>query len=312
MVAYIFPGQGSQRPGMGYDLASHSPSAAEVFELVSGATGVDMRYLCFEAPEEELRRTDNAQLALFTCGLAAFRAARERGAPSPEMTAGHSVGEYAALVAAGVLALEDGARAVQRRGALMADSGAVRRGTMAAVLGLEADAIREVCEAVAGVGVVVIANDNCPGQIVISGDYDAVQAASAMLSEKGAKRVLPLNVSGAFHSPLMEESAKAMGAVLRATPFAEGQCPVVANVTATSVTDPSVWPGLLERQLASTVRWMESVVTMRQMGVSHFVECGVGEVLCGLVKRIDKDAATAKVVDMATADETIASLGVPA
>ncbi|MBV6458463.1 MAG: Malonyl CoA-acyl carrier protein transacylase [Fimbriimonadaceae bacterium] len=312
MVAYIFPGQGSQRPGMGEDLVRNSAAASAVFDTVAAATGVDVRRLCFEASEDELRRTDNAQLALFTCGIAAFQAAMALGAPAPSITAGHSVGEYAALVAADVLTIEDGARAVQQRGKLMAGSGATRRGTMAAVLGLEVDAIEEVCAAVAGTGVVVIANDNCPGQIVISGDYDAVQAASAMLAEKGAKRVLPLNVSGAFHSPLMTESATAMGAVLRTIPFQKGRCPVVANVTAAPVEDPAAWPDLLERQLASSVRWTESVQRMRSLGVNWFVECGVGEVLCGLVKRIDRDAATTKVVDTATANEAVGMLGVPA
>lgn len=313
MVAYVFPGQGSQRPGMGADLVANSRSAAETFDEASAAAESDLRSLCFDASEEDLRRTENAQIALFTCGVAAFRAVREAGAPAPAMVAGHSVGEYAALVAADVLTLEQGVRAVLRRGQLMAQSGAERQGTMAAVLGLDIEMIQQACADIAHVGTVVVANDNSPGQIVISGDFDAVQAASALLGDRGAKRVLPLNVSGAFHSPLMANSATQMGQFLRTFEFQAGSCPVVANVTAQPMTDPSAWPSLLEKQLATTVRWRESVLTMRSLGVSRFVECGVGEVLCGLVRRIDPEAQTAKVVDMATVKETVAALGgVPA
>lgn len=294
MIAVVFPGQGSQRPGMGASLREHS-AAADVFARIDAATGVNTRRLCEELSEDELRQTQNAQLALYACGVAAFAAS----GLEPDVAAGHSVGEYAALAAAGILSIEDGARLVQRRGDLMARSGELRPGTMAAVLGLERDALEAVCkDASTSDDVVVIANDNCPGQLVISGDRTAVERAAGLASERGAKRVLPLNVSGAFHSPLMQASAEAMGMALRDVNFHAGAFPVVANVTAQVATEG--WADILEAQLRSPVLWTESVQTMRAMGVDTFVECGAGEVLCGLIRRIDREAATKAVFDMAT------------
>lgn len=294
MIAVVFPGQGSQRPGMGASLREHS-AAAEVFARIDAATGVNTRRLCEELSEDELRQTQNAQLALYACGVAAFAASGLQ----PDVAAGHSVGEYAALAAAGILSIEDGARLVQRRGDLMARSGELRPGTMAAVLGLERDALEAVCkDASTADDVVVIANDNCPGQLVISGDRTAVERAAGLASERGAKRVLPLNVSGAFHSPLMQASAEAMGMALRDVNFHAGAFPVVANVTAQVATEG--WADILEAQLRSPVLWTESVQSMRAMGVDTFVECGAGEVLCGLIRRIDREAATKAVFDMAT------------
>lgn len=279
---------------MGASLREHS-AAAEVFARIDAATGVNTRRLCEELSEDELRQTQNAQLALYACGVAAFAASGLQ----PDVAAGHSVGEYAALAAAGILSIEDGARLVQRRGDLMARSGELRPGTMAAVLGLERDALEAVCkDASTADDVVVIANDNCPGQLVISGDRTAVERAAGLASERGAKRVLPLNVSGAFHSPLMQASAEAVGMALRDVNFHAGAFPVVANVTAQA--ESGGWADLLEAQLRSPVRWTESVQTMRAMGVDTFVECGAGEVLCGLIRRIDREAATNAVFDMAT------------
>lgn len=299
MIAIVFPGQGSQRPGMGVDLYTHAPAAREVFEAVSDAISVDVAKLCFESDEETLRQTQNAQIALYTCGVAAFRAL---GANASIM-AGHSVGEYAALAAAEIVSVEDGARLVKRRGELMAASGRERPGTMAAVLGLEREALEGVCRDVEGI--CVVANDNCPGQLVISGDVNAVQAASALATERGAKRVLPLNVSGAFHSPLMEEPAREMALALREVLFDDdGSAAVYSNVTAESVDVASQWPDLLERQLKSPVLWTESVFNMIRDGVDTFVECGSGEVLGGLIRRIDKTKQCLTVVDMATLTDT--------
>ncbi len=295
MIAVVFPGQGSQRPGMGASLREHA-AAVEVFARIDGATGLSTQRICEQLSEEQLRQTQNAQVALFACGVAAHAALAAEGIAA-QVAAGHSVGEYAALVAAGVLSVEDGARLVQRRGDLMARSGGLRAGTMAAVLGLEADALKQVCLAASSTdSVVVIANDNCPGQLVISGDVAAVERASAMASESGAKRVLPINVSGAFHSPLMQESAEAMGVALADVSFAAGSMPVVANVSAQ--VESSGWAGLLEAQLRSPVRWTESVGTMQAMGVTTFVECGSGSVLSGLLKRIDREARSLVVEDM--------------
>jgi len=288
MIAAVFPGQGSQKPGMGMALIAESGAAAEVFDRASEAVDIDLWALC-NYDEETLRQTQNAQLALFVCGVAAFGAYGHEFADG-FVAAGHSVGEYAALTAAGFLSIEDGAKLVRTRGELMAAAGQTNPGTMAAVLGLERDAIQTVLDGIDGV--VVIANDNCPGQLVISGEVSAVQAASAALSAAGAKRVLPLNVSGAFHSPLMAEPAIRMGEALRAATFHPGRCPVYSNVLASPVVDPTVWPDLLERQLSSPVRWTESVQRMIEDGVDRFVELGGGSVLCGLIGRIDKSVAT--------------------
>jgi len=280
MRAMIFPGQGSQKPGMGQALATSNDAAASVFDRASSATGKDLRAVCWELSEEELRQTQNAQLALFVTSVAAFYAQDEQF----HFAAGHSVGEYAALVCAGVLSVEDGAKLVQRRGELMASAGLLAPGTMAAVLGLDREPLTAVCESVSGV--VVIANDNCPGQLVISGEVEAVKLASEKASEAGAKRVLPLNVSGAFHSPLMAGAAVRMREALDAVEFGAGDVPVVANVTAEVQSDN--WASILEQQLVSPVRWTESVQFMVSQGVTEFVELGGGEVLGGLIKRIDR------------------------
>jgi len=305
MFAAVFPGQGSQKPGMGRDLHDAFPIARNVFDRVSEATGIDARNLCFELDEDTLRQTQNAQVALFTCGVAAASVLREALGEGPSLLAGHSVGEYAALAAAGVVSIEDGARLVRRRGELMATGGSLRPGTMAAVLGLDREVLESVCHRASGeASTVVVANDNCPGQLVISGDRDAVERAGALASESGAKRVLPLNVSGAFHSPLMHDASLKMRAALDATPFVSGVS-IVANVTAKEERDPRNWPELLQAQLVKPVRWTESVGAMAASGVRMFVECGVGEVLCGLIRRIDREAATAAVFDAASLESTL-------
>ena len=281
MIAAIFPGQGSQTPGMGKDVFDASDVAREVFTKVSETLGVDVAKLCFESDEETLRATNNAQIALFSVGVATYRASEINA----DVFAGHSIGEYAALVCAGTLSLEDGARLVRRRGELMASAGDLTPGTMAAVLGLEIPLISETLEKVDGI--VVVANDNCPGQTVISGAVEAVAAAIPLLQEAGAKRVLPLNVSGAFHSPLMTEPSRQMAQALADAVFQTGK-PVYANVTTRPVSDPSDWRGILEQQLRDQVRWTDSVRNMIADGVTEFIEFGPGEVLCGMLKRIDK------------------------
>lgn len=293
MIAVVFPGQGSQSPGMGKALFDANSESRGVFDRVSAAVGRDVAALCFERDEETLRRTENAQIALYTVSLAAY-AALHSGAPgvSVSAAAGHSVGEYAALAAAGVYSLEDGAKLVAERGRLMAGA---KAGGMAAVLGLDRDLVEAACREAGGV--VVVANDNCPGQLVISGEIDAVGRAGELAKARGAKRVLPLNVSGAFHSPLMADAAAKMARALAGVPPQTGIFPVYSNVTAETVDDPRAWPDLLERQLKSPVRWTETIQNMRRDGISTFIECGSGEVLSGLIRRIDKEAATAKVTD---------------
>lgn len=291
---------------MGRELWEQSPSARVVFEQVAEATGRDAAALCFELDAETLRQTQNAQLALFTVGVAHATALAERVSVRPHFWAGHSVGEYAALVIAGWLSVADGARLVARRGEIMAAAGTERAGTMAAVLGLDWAALDALCaEASEGEGsVVVVANDNCPGQLVVSGDVDAVGRLGAMAPERGARKVMPLNVSGAFHSPLMVESAAQMGAALAGASWHPGGA-VVSNVTAEPGTD---WTDLMTRQLKSPVRWTESVQWMIGQGVTRFVECGHGEVLSGLLRRIDGTVTGLKVTDGASLDATAEAL----
>ena len=289
---------------MGKELFDSSPAARSVFEIVTEATGIDVASLCFESDEAELRQTQNAQLALFTVGVAAFRALIDAAPDLPvRAAAGHSVGEYAALAVAGVVTVDQGARLVQRRGDLMARAGKLAPGTMAAVLGLDLDDVAAIC---AGVdGVCCVANDNCPGQVVVSGDVTAVELASEKLAAAGAKRVLPLNVSGAFHSSLMQESAEAMAAGLGAAQFAEASMPVYSNVTSKPGQD---WADLLERQLVSPVRWRECVQNMLSDGFETFIECGCGSVLTGLLRRIDKQATGLAVIGAESLTSAIESL----
>lgn len=294
MFAVVFPGQGSQKPGMGQELFQEFAESRFVFEQVSASIGVDVADLCFYRSEDELRATQNAQIALYTCGLAAWEALRGQ-VDRPAAFAGHSVGEYAAVVASGALSLADGAKLVWKRGELMKNA---PTGTMAAVLGLNAEALEAVCREAGGT--VVVANDNCPGQLVISGDPASVARASELAQAAGAKRVLPLNVSGAFHSPLMVDAAREMGLALAATTWQPQDVPVYANVSASRVSDQGEWAGLLERQLSSSVRWTESVQAMIAAGISTFAECGSGEVLTGLLRRIDKETSGFAVTDPAT------------
>ena len=300
MIAIVFPGQGSQRPGMGKELAEGHAEAAETFDRVSAALDKDVRTLCWSSDEETLRRTENAQVALYTVSLAAWHVLK---AEIPEgvvtAAAGHSVGEYAALAAAGVVSLEDGAALVEERGRLMSE---VSGGAMAAVLGLERGPLEEACTEADGI--VVVANDNSPGQLVISGEASAVARAGEIAKAKGAKRVVPLNVSGAFHSPLMERPAYEMRQALQPVTFGYGNLKVYANVTAEPVAQVEEWKGLLELQLQRPVRWTETVRNMGRDGARTFIELGAGEVLTGLLKRIDKEAKGLNVSDEASLERT--------
>lgn len=289
---------------MGRELYDASPEARAVFDEVSATVGFDVAALCFESDDETLRLTQNAQIALYTCGVAAWSALPESVRSQVTAVAGHSIGEYAALTAAGALSIADGARLVQTRGNLMARSGESRPGTMAAVLGLDREPLEGALADIEGV--VVVANDNCPGQLVISGEVAAVQAAAEILPGKGAKRVLPLNVSGAFHSPLMAEPAREMGVALQAVSFGIPSLKVYSNVT--SEVETEGWPCLLESQLSSPVRWTESVQHMMRDGLTAVVECGAGEVLSGLMKRIDKSIPSHRVIDAASLEATVAAL----
>ncbi|GAC1701306.1 MAG: ACP S-malonyltransferase [Candidatus Limnocylindrales bacterium] len=302
-VAWLFPGQGSQVVGMGKALAEHSQLARLAFEEANDALGFDLSDLCWNGPQDELDRTVNAQPALLTTSIAALRAAREGGMPErPVVAAGHSLGEFSALVALGVLALPDAVRLVRRRGELMQE--ADPSGGMAAVIGLDAAAITN---AIDGTGLVV-ANDNAPGQVVISGPLAAFAAATERLRVAGAKRVLPLRVSAAFHSPAMRPVAPALVAAMAEIRFIHPAAPVIANVDAQPHSDEREIPGLLERQVWSPVRWVDVIRRAAGEGATTFVEFGAGAVLTGLTKRILPAPRTANVSDPATLEEALTVL----
>lgn len=275
---------------MGRDLADAFPAAREVFERADEALGVSLSTLMWEGPEDELTATHNAQPAILTHSVAAHTLVADRQG-EVAMAAGHSLGEFSAHVAAGTLQFEEAVRAVRRRGELMHRAGQARPGTMAAVIGLDDEALEAVCrEASDGGGVCVPANFNSPGQIVISGDVPAVERAMELAKEAGAKRALPLNVSGAFHSPLMEVAETGLRKHLEGVAFSGPRFPVVSNVTAEPVRDVDAARQLLVAQLTSPVRWAASMRTMREGGVTRFSELGPGRVLAGLMRRIDRDA----------------------
>lgn len=290
MVAALFPGQGSQKPGMGQSLFDAHSEARAVFASVSETTGIDVANLCFSADAETLTLTQNAQIALFTCGVAAYQCFVASGRQA-NLFAGHSIGEYAAIVCSGALSIEDGARLVQRRGELMSQA---KAGAMAAVIGLERGPVEEVLSIIAGV--VVVANDNCPGQYVISGEVEAVDTAIPALKEAGAKIVTKLNVSGAFHSPLMVDASMSMRSALDQASFSLG-LPVYSNVTAARVDNPSRFPELLELQLCGSVNWSPQMQKMIEDGMTSAYEFGSGKVLAGLMKRIDKEIPVTVVED---------------
>lgn len=306
MVALLFPGQGSQFVGMGRDLAERFPVAREVFEEADDVLGFSLSKLAWEGPEDELTLTHNAQPAILTHSIAAHRALGE-AIGEVAYAAGHSLGEFSAYVAAGSLSFADAVRTVRRRGELMFRGGEERPGTMAAVLGLDDDAVDAVCrEASTDTEVCVAANYNAPGQIVISGDVPAVERAMELAKEKGARRALRLNVSGAFHSPLMRVAEEGLAVQLESTDLAAPIYPVVSNVDASPVADAATARRLLVSQLTSPVRWTGCIRTMREAGVNRFLEIGPGSVLSGLLKRIDRQAES---LTLGTADEVASFLG---
>jgi len=295
---------------MGRALHDAVPVAAQIFETANDALGFDLADLCFNGPAERLTETVNAQPALLTCSVAALRALQENGAPFPAVVAGHSLGEFSALVAAGSLELPDAVRLVRRRGELTENAARDAPGKMAAVLGLETEKVKAICAQAhaQGGGVVQPANFNCPGQVVISGSPEGIELAGELLMAAGARRVVPLRVSGAFHSELMQSARAQFAETLEAVPLRDAQVPLVQNVSAQAVTkSKEIRKGLLN-QLTSSVRWDESVRTMQQMGVSTFVEVGPGRVLSGLIRRIVPEARTLNVEDIDSLKATLTAL----
>lgn len=325
-VAFLFPGQGSQAVGMGADIFAASEAAKRTFTAVDEALGFPLSTLCFQGPEETLRATINAQPAIVAVSLALLAAFQEALSPdtfswssplTPDYLAGHSVGEWTALAVAGALDLRETLLAVRERGRLMEHEGTQCPGSMAAVIGMDAPALQEICQeatqqalakltnpAHPGEGRVVVANYNAPGQIVLSGERHALELASELAKARGAKRVIPLAVSGAFHSPVMQPAADGLAHVLSDTPLADARIPIIGNMTASPLTAREELREELAKQVAASVRWDDTIRYMAEAGVKTFIEIGPGQALTGMVKRIVKGVNTiniGNVTDLAKA-----------
>ena len=292
MNAYIFPGQGAQFVGMGLDLYENHSEAQELFEKANEILGFSITDIMFEGTAEDLKQTKVTQPAIFLHSVILSKVLGDSF--KPDMVAGHSLGEFSALVANGTLNFEDGLKLVSQRALAMQKACEIQPSTMAAVLGLEDEVVEKICSEVEGI--VVPANYNCPGQLVISGEVDAVNVACEKMKEAGARRALLLPVGGAFHSPLMEPAREELAAAIEATEFKTPSCPIYQNVTTTAVSDPNEIQKNLILQLTAPVKWTQSVQQMVKGGATSFVEVGPGKVLQGLVKKIHGDAETSSAV----------------
>jgi len=301
-IACVFPGQGSQTVGMGHNLYQSSRQAREIFDEADSSLDFPLSRLCFEGPDEELRDTVNAQPAILTASIACLRAASELGIPlRPALVAGHSLGEYTALVAANVLEFPDAVRLVRERGRLMQEAGKAKPGGMAAIIGLDAESLEEVCLETGS----QMANFNCSGQIVISGSRESLARSMDLAKARGARRVVPLPVSGAFHSLLMQPAVEGMTRAISQVSFHMPEIPIVANVTAKPLTTADGVKEELINQLCQCVQWQPSVEYMVEDGVSTFIEIGPGQVLSGLIKRISNDVQVLNISDL----DSIKSIG---
>ncbi len=297
-ITFIFPGQGSQKVGMGVELAGTYPIAKDVFDEADNLLERPLSQLCFEGPEAELKQTENTQLAILTCSVATLRVLTQLGIV-PQVVAGHSLGEYSALVTSGVLEFADALRLVSARAQFMAEAGEEQNGTMAALLGMDAEQLEHFCEKVDGV--VKIANYNCPGQLVISGEVDAVNQVVALAADIiGARRCRSLPVSGAFHSPLMESAQQKFQVVLDSVKFCPPQINITMNVTGEFATDTENIKHLLFQQITEPVQWEKTLYTIKKSGITDFVEVGPGKVLSGLVKRTLPESSALNVEDVET------------
>ncbi len=308
-TAFIFPGQGSQAVGMGRELFDNFPAARSVFEEADEALASSLSTLCFSGDEAELQLTANTQPAILTVSIAAFRAMEAEGFPAPAIVAGHSLGEYSALVAAGVLDFADAVRTVRQRGTFMQEAVPVGVGAMAAILGSDIETIDEVCAEAAQGQVCSAANINSPSQVVIAGNTEAVDRACEMLKERGAKRAIKLNVSAPFHCALMMPAQQRLAAVLSEIEYGAFKFPVVHNVDAETNADASVVAARLEQQVSSPVRWLGTIKAMREAGIDTFVEVGPGEVLSGLLKQIDREATAYNVENSESLSTALQGVG---
>ncbi len=307
-VAFLFPGQGSQIVGMGKDFYEEVPESKQIMDLADRKLQIELTKLMFEGPQETLTLTYNAQPALLTASISMLEKFKEYGI-KPDFVAGHSLGEYTALVAAGVLSFQDAVFAVRKRGELMEQAVPAGQGAMAAVLGMNSEELESVTNEVSANGdLVQLANLNCPGQIVISGTKQGVEKASELAKEKGAKRVIPLEVSGPFHSDLMKPAAEELGQVLDQLSITDAHTPIIANVTAAPIQKAEEIKQKLVEQLYSPVRFEESVQRMLDEGVTTFIEIGPGKVLSGLVKKVNRRVKTYNVNDLTSLQDVIEKL----
>src|SRR6185369_13965769 len=306
-TAFLFPGQGSQEVGMGKELAESESAARRVFEEADRVLGIRLTSLCFEGPEEELRLTVNTQPAILATSIAALRVLESRGA-HPDFVAGHSLGEYSALVAAGSLQFEDALRAVRKRGLYMQEAVPRGEGAMAALLGINIEIVEALCAEAAELGVCAPANINSPNPTVIAGHRSAVERAVDLAKAKGAKRAVMLAVSAPFHCELMKPAAERLELVFNETVFADSRIPLVTNVDAALITSGAEAKDALLRQVASPVKWSDSIKLLLGEGVTRFIEVGPGKVLSGLVRQINRQCQIMNVEDVQSLDATLAAL----
>lgn len=306
-LSFVFPGQGSQYAGMGRELAAKYPVAQATFDEADRVLGFPLSRMCFEGPEEDLKLTENTQPAILTTSIAVFRVLEEKGI-RPDFVAGHSLGEYSALVAAGALTLAAAVALVRRRGQYMQQAVPVGVGAMAAIMGLDPAAVSGVCEKAAQGQVVSPANINSPGQIVIAGDREAVERAAALAREAGAKRAIMLQVSAPFHCALMMPAEERLAVDLDSLAFSGLRCPLVTNVDASPITAGDAARSALQRQVSRPVRWQESVQRLVAEGATTFVECGPGKVLIGLIRSIDKSVTMLNAEDEKSLENVFAAL----
>jgi [acyl-carrier-protein] S-malonyltransferase len=307
-LAYIFPGQGSQNAGMGKDLAANFAAAKEVFAAADEALGFSLSRLCFEGPAEDLQLTENTQPAILTVSAAALAVLKTEGMRPANFVAGHSLGEYSALVASGALAADEAARTVRARGRYMQGAVPVGVGAMAAILGLDLSAIEQVCAEAEQGQVCSPANINSPGQVVIAGNTEAIDRAIELAKERGAKRAIKLNVSAPFHCRLMMPAQERLAADLNALQFQPLNVPLITNVDAAAIESGTQARDALVRQVSAPVRWLPSMELLIGAGVDTFVEIGPGKVLCGLLRQIDRSVRCLNIEDAASLKSTMAAL----
>ncbi len=308
-IAFIFPGQGSQAVGMGKDLYDNYPIAREVFEEADEALGFSLSKMCFEGTAEDLALTANTQPAILTCSIAAFMAMQSEGLPLPDFVAGHSLGEYSALVAANAMSFWDAVQTVRKRGTYMQEAVPVGVGAMAAILGLDIETVEKTCAEVANGQVCSPANINSPSQIVIAGNAEAIDRACELLKEKGAKRAIKLNVSAPFHCALMMPAQEKLHQDLKELKYNDLRFPIIENVSAEINSNGSRVCEALTNQVSSPVRWLQSVEKLGKLGVETLVEVGAGKVLNGLVRQINRDFNCLNVENSETLQSCIESFG---